>query len=102
MAETPFRGDPPFEQGDQVAIQLHHVKVADFIEQREGQGALAGADFHQGVLVAGRHAAHQLVDHPGVGEKMLAEPFPGAVFAHGASPPVRCAASRVAASRLPP
>jgi hypothetical protein len=73
------------QPADQIPVQFHHRQVRHLLQQRERQGALAGADFHHGLAVAGRHRAHQPVDDLGVVQEVLAEAFAGAMFAHGLS-----------------
>ena len=98
MDGQPLRAVFLAQQGDQVPVQLHHMQVRQLFQQRVGERAAAGADFHQGVVFLQPQGTHHQVHQIAVVQKVLAETFAGAVFCHVAA---SSRASRVAAIRLP-
>jgi hypothetical protein len=65
--------------GQQGAVLFDNGQGAGGFQQRQGNGALTGADFNQ-VLAAGRlNGRHDLADHDRVMQEVLSEPFPWTV-----------------------
>ena len=61
------------ERRDQVAVELDHGEFAMAIEQREGDRALARADFDEPVAGLRVHRLHDLADDPLLVQEVLAE-----------------------------
>src|SRR6476620_3480300 len=101
------------ERGDEVAVELDHRQRAVAIEQREGDRALAGADFHEAIAGLRIHRLHDLVDDALLVQEMLAEVFlrfaleAGARLVHAATAlramraQVSTAANRLEGSAMP-
>ena len=61
------------ERHDQVAVEFDGGQFSMPAQQGQGDGALAGADFHQAVTGLWTHGEHDHVDHVAVGQEVLAE-----------------------------
>ena len=67
------------QAGDQITVQFDDVQAGAAGDQGFGEGALAGADFYQVVLLGGGDGRDDLVDNAGVAKEVLAEAFAGMV-----------------------
>ena len=61
------------ERHDQVAVELDGGQFPMLAQQGQGDGALAGADFHQTVAGLWIHGEHDHVDHAAIGQEVLAK-----------------------------
>ncbi|MCY1514918.1 hypothetical protein D9M68_494840 [compost metagenome] len=80
QGELRIEAELELEQRNQVLVQLDHVEMRAATGQALGEGALAGADFHQAFACTRVNGAQDAVDDAGVVQEVLAEAFAGAVL----------------------
>jgi hypothetical protein len=71
---------------DQVTVDLDHLQMVDAFQQRFGDGAQPGPDFHHRIARMRRNRVDNLVDDAGRDKEVLPKTLPGSVPGYGFHP----------------